>query len=328
MSRNYPRLEIEPFGRHLIQSGDLDPIYIALARASFDDDLLKRWLIAYWCFYHAGAACFLSSFQGYEFWTMLLTAARNEVETPVGGRWPRGHERRHFRGALAVSSVEALASRYGSRPETMVHYIADFSDFTSAVEGYRQEFIRTEDVPVKPGDYVVHMEEVRMASGDYIRRETERRPFYFVSKRAQTHRGFGPWIGFKIADMIDRCLDIPVSFDNAAVFMFDDPTEAALKLWRHKSRLPETAKPKDKDAVINEVVQYLIHEFKDLPAPPYGDRPVNVQEVETVLCKWKSHCNGHYPLNNDIVEIRTGCLPWAEVCTTAKEFLEVFPEEK
>ena len=40
MSRNYPRLEIEPFGRHLIQSGDLDPIYIALARASFDDDLL------------------------------------------------------------------------------------------------------------------------------------------------------------------------------------------------------------------------------------------------------------------------------------------------
>ena len=33
MSRNYPRLDIESFGRHLITSGDLDPIYTALVRA-------------------------------------------------------------------------------------------------------------------------------------------------------------------------------------------------------------------------------------------------------------------------------------------------------
>ena len=38
MSRNYPRLDIETFGRHLITTGDLDPIYTALVAAERSGD--------------------------------------------------------------------------------------------------------------------------------------------------------------------------------------------------------------------------------------------------------------------------------------------------
>lgn len=127
MSRNYPRLDIESFGRHLITSGDLDPIYTALVRAEKAGDYsipqLCRWLVAYWCYYSAAVASFLSEKEGEEFWHWMTVAARNEEETPVGGRWPRGHERRHFRAAIALNSVSSLQARYAERPENMVLYI-------------------------------------------------------------------------------------------------------------------------------------------------------------------------------------------------------------
>lgn len=294
MARNYPRLSIEEFGAHLLTSGDLDPIYIALVRANFEQPYLYRWLIAYWCFYHAGAASWLAGFSGETFWAAMMTAAKNETATPFGERWPRGHERRHFRAAIATSAVSSLQERYGDSPEDMVDFILGTR---SMMEPHR-----------------------------HGRTPEQSRPFVDVSKRTQAHRGFGPWIGFKVADMVDRVLRVPVTFDNAAVFMFDDPTEAALKLWRLKARLPDFAKPKEKASVINGVVAYLIEHFREFRAPPFADRPVNLQEVETILCKWKSHMNGHYPLNNDIDEIRAGVLPWTKVSEGAIRFLEAMPQ--
>lgn len=290
MSRNYPRWDIETLGRHLITNGDLDPIYTALVRAKQAGDFsvpqLCRWLLGYWCYYHAGVASFLSEKEGEEFWHWMMVAARNEEETPAGGRWPRGHERRHYRAKIAVDSVTSLQARYGDRPENMALYV-----------GARA----TED---------------------------ERLPFRTVSARAQEHKGFGPWIGFKIADMMDRVMGVPVDFDNAAVFMFKDPEKAAMMLWelREAHKYPENAKPK-RDAILSGVADYLIGRFADLASPPLGDRPVNIQEVETVLCKWKSHMNGHYPLWNDIHDVNTGLEPWAGCCSTARAFLNHMPKE-
>lgn len=147
-----------------------------------------------------------------------------------------------------------------------------------------------------------------------------------ISGRAKRYPLFGDWIGFKVADMIDRVFGIPVNFDQAAVFMFADPTKAALMLWRKKYNLAETAMPKDQDAVINGVVNYLTTYFKDFLAPPIMDRPVGVQEVETILCKWKSHLHGHYPLYNDIIEISEGLEPWKSYSWTAKAMLEAMPK--
>lgn len=74
---------------------------------------------------------------------------------------------------------------------------------------------------------------------------------------------------------------------------------------------------------VGEVVAYLEETFSDLLAPPLFDRPIGLQEVETVLCCWKSHMNGHYPLNNDIDEIQEGLRGWG---TAASAFSKMMPE--
>lgn len=296
--RDYERLPIEQFGRHLIETGDLDPIYIALTRMDWaNEEQLDRWLIAYWCFYHAGAACYLSEHEGLAFWEKLLLAARNEEKTPTGERWPRGHERRHFRGEAATKAVRTMHGRYFDKPEQLVRALV-------------------EPIP-----------DVKVLSYDVI------------SRRAQTLPLFGPWIGFKVADMVDRVLGQEVSFREGDVFcdMFKDPTEAALRLWRLKAGFPHRTKPelkkgikqvmpRDKGKAVSDVVNYLIAEFDELQAPPSNDRAIGVQEVETVLCKWKSHMNGHYPLYNDIDEIGDGAAPWTQFSETALLFMDAMPK--
>ena len=284
MKRNYERLPIEKFGRYLITSGDLDPVYIALPNAVEDAAQQSRWLIAYWCFYHCGVASWLSERQGAAFWESMLEAAANASNAPTGGRWPRGSERRHFRGAAAIKAVLALEKRYGEHPEEMVKYI----------------------------------------SMDHVTRPTETIPYAKIAERVKEHLLFGPWIAFKVADMLERINGVPVNFDQAEVFMFKDPTRAAEMLYRKKARLPDTAKIKTAK-IIPEVVDYLTKEFSDLSAPPLRDRPIGLQEVETCLCKWKSMMNGHYPPYNDTNEIRAGLVGWGN---TAKAFLHFMPEGK
>ncbi len=287
--RSYLRLEIEPFGRHLLSHGDLDPIYIALVSArkagDFSESQINRWLLGYWCYYHAGVASFLSEKEGEEFWHWMEVAARNEEESPVGGRWPRGHERRHFRSRLAADSVADLCVRYPN-PEDMVRALS-------------------------------------------ARSEGERLSLKTVSDRAQNHRGFGPWIGFKIADMLDRVTGVSVDFDNAAVFMFKDPQKAAIMLWEQREAPKYSDKKKPaRETILNGVAEYLISYFSDYAAPPLADRPVNIQEIETILCKWKSHVNGHYPLWNDIREVNKGLIPWIERSVAARSFYHHMPKEQ
>lgn len=286
--RNYDRLAIEEFGRRLIVSGDLDPVYIALVEAQWDQAQLAKWLIAYWCFYSTGVACYASEQPTAKFWKVLETAAENEQETPVGGRWPRGHERRHARGEQGKRMVSGLRCRYKDNPEGMINTICS-------------------------GSHMAAVDNLMM-------------PYEDIANAVKKHTLFGPWISFKICDMVDRVLGIPVSFKNAHVFMFKDPVKAAVMLWRERTGMPENAKPKDLNAVIEQIVDMLIAEYADLEAPPYNDRAIGLQEVETVLCKWKSHMNGHYPINNDIDEICGSLVSWAQVSGAAKEMLHCTPE--
>lgn len=281
MSRQYPKLGINHFGAELLRSGDLDPVYVALVKSQLPLDRLKRWMLVYWTFYHCGVASYIVDAETHdEFWERWRWAALN-VEahpTPFGARWPRGHERRHMRGANAEKCWEAMMGRYFEAPERFV------------------------DVCV-PGPTTC--------------RE--------VMKLVRQHVQFGPWIGFKVADMTERVLGIPVDFSNSEVFMFDDPKKAALLFWRKSQNLPELAKPKDEARVLELVVHYLVTSFAEFKAPPHFDRPVGLQEVETILCKWKSHLNGHYPLNNDITEIRAGLMPWLPYSETARCFYGAMP---
>lgn len=320
MKRDYPRLSIEGFGAQLLESGDLDPLYIALTRAELDENTLKRWLLAYWCLYSAGEASYLAQFEGPLFFHWLEIAARNEVRSPVArnekptplNRWCRGHERRHWRGVNALRSFTNLNARYGRRPESFVDYVAGGAP-----------------------------------------------KFYAVSGRVQEHASFGPWIAFKVADMLDRVLGIPVSFEQAEVFMFDSPREAALDLWWLRSEDAKAARAEILDATgvdlgdnvdwnarpgdgngatgcilgkdaqaaaVQSSVDYLVKAFSvGWMAPPRFDRPIGLQEVETILCKWKSHRNGHYPLWNDVDEIRVGLFRWRYVSPIAEKLYQAMP---
>ena len=108
--------------------------------------------------------------------------------------------------------------------------------------------------------------------------------------------------------------------------MFKDPAKAATMLFRAKMKLPPEAVLKYEKEAIHVVVKYLTEQFADLEAPPYYDRPIGLQEVETVLCKWKSHLNGHYPLYNDIDDINEGLEPWRAISETADKFANAMPK--
>jgi hypothetical protein len=278
----YPVLSIQEFGKHLIQSGDLDPVYIMLQKAELDGATKARWCLAYWCLYNAGAASFIAACEGAGFWAQLRHAAQNEFHAPTGpgDRWPRGKERRHWRGKQAVQSWENLHRLYEPSPEA----------FVSLLKARAPEYISVQN---------------------------------FV----ESHRGFGPWMSFKIADMLEQVFGVHVDFTQASVFMFKDPKEAALRYWRRAQGLPDTAKPREPEAAIKAVVDYLLKHFGEEHGflCPNKSRIVGLQEIETILCKWKSHENGHYPLYNDIGELRHGLEPWAKVSSLAAQLLECVP---
>lgn len=277
--RNYPRLELIPFGRQLLETGDLDPVYIAFAETVTDPAQQARWLIAYWCFYACGFACWASELDDKKFWAAMMEAAQNSTISPAGGRWPRGHERRHARGVQGVAMVTSLIEKY-EHPIHMLYYLKNAAPHYAA-----------------------------------------------VADRAQEHTLFGPWIAFKIADMLERVADCHVDFSAAEIFMFDTPRKGALLFWE-KELGRGVNEPVDEDEQISRVIEHILSELGDFDAPPAMDRLIGLQEVETILCKWKSHLGGHYPLWNDIDDVSMGCEGWRSRSATAQQFWKTLPRRQ
>ena len=281
---NFPALGVEQFGRELILTKDLDPIYVALHNLSLPPAVLNRWLLTYWVFYSAGVACYLAEDdEPARFWVRMVAAAANVEVCPAGGRWSRGAERRHMRGALAMRTVEKLIDQYAEDPAEMVQLLG-----AKAMEGATSL------------------------------------PCATVMNRVKKHLGFGDWIAFKAADMLERCAGVPIDFAAAEVFMFDDPKKAALKAWGTLMGPLVEPVPSDGDKIL-DVVAYLSAKFADLKAPPRDDRQIGLQEIETVLCKWKSHTNGKYPLGKDTREIRHEVMKWTKCSQLAERFLRALP---
>lgn len=115
-------MNILDFGALLIKTEDLDPVYCGLYRAKLPEPQLCRLLLAYLSFYHLGVSAWLSEHEGGSFWDWMEQAAVNETPAPSGGRWPRGSERRHFRGQKCVNAVRRFVGHYA--PETPVRLLA------------------------------------------------------------------------------------------------------------------------------------------------------------------------------------------------------------
>lgn len=251
------------WGRQLILSEDHDPLYSSLVRWEVNGARRRRFLLAYWCCYSVGASWWISQHSGSRFWDWLLKAAINEEEAPIGGRWPRAHERRHWRGAKCVKCVWTLAARFRHPEEAVL-----------SLEGYRS--------PLS------------------------------IEKAMRDWPQFGPWIAFKAADMLERVLGVPIKFSNDIVTLYDDPRKGA-----------EMMAPYLGLDTPQEVAEYLLEEYGGLIAPGYkkdAARLCNIQEVETVLCKWKSARGGHYWLGCDTQAHRKELMTW-----NGHDLLAVYP---
>lgn len=267
--REYKRLSCAAFGEELLTSMDLDPVYVAVARAPMNNAQRSRLLVAYWCLYHLGAAARLSELPEKRFWWALFEAAANN-NTPkllpkqAGGRWPRGTERRHWRGDQAINSAASVRERARGNAEALVDWLGTGATFLE------------------------------------------------VLRRVRQLQGFGPWIGFKVADMLERVAGYDVSFADCELAFYEEPRKGAA-LYVGSVKLKH-----DGDNYVDVAVKHLLHEARlgAFRAPPIlqgSRRRVNVQEVETVLCKWKSHLGGHYPVGKDTREIYHGLDGWGDL---------------
>lgn len=128
-----------------------------------------------------------------------------------------------------------------------------------------------------------------------------------VMSRIQSWPMFGPWIAFKAADMLERCLGAPVRFSSDIGLVYAEPRSALDMLGG--------------DPAIR--YEELIKDFGAYRAPPAHNRFCGPQEVETVLCKWKSHMRGHYWVGKDIHENHIALSGWGQ---TASKMLAVCPK--
>jgi group I intron endonuclease len=136
-----------------------------------------------------------------------------------------------------------------------------------------------------------------------------------VMEYVQTWVGFGPWIAFKVADMLERLGLCRIRFDTGDAFLFDSPKEAAHMLWQETyDRQPEPGEAE------TYAVESLVTHLKSRLAPPRYERGISTQEAETVLCKWKSYRNGRYTIGEDVHSLRQSLLRFAR-CKTSQQLL-------
>lgn len=128
-------------------------------------------------------------------------------------------------------------------------------------------------------------------------------------------RGFGPWISFKVADMIERIGLRRVRFDVFTAMYDGSPTDAAQLLWNEE----RGDEPATKAEQCEYAVRRVLSEVK-ADAPPTFDRPLGPQEAETILCKWKSYQGGHYHIGEDVEAVKKGLSRFD--CPTAKRLYQ------
>jgi hypothetical protein len=261
-------MDIRDFGRDLIATGDLDPVYVGLYKAKLPEPQLSRLLLAYLCFYHLGVSAWMSDHEGIDYWERMADAAGNIVPHHANGRWPRGTERRHFRGYKCIAAVEWLAQQYPA-PESAIRTLT------------------------------------MLSSEKMIMGEICKWPM------------FGPWVGFKAADLIERVYGTSVKFDPNLGLMYESPRRALDLLGQDKDFIAVDRSPA---GLYNNLITY----FSGERAPPDYKRYCNAQEIETILCKWGSMKSGHYHVGKDIKEVREALHNWGP---TANRILEVMPEE-
>jgi hypothetical protein len=138
-----------------------------------------------------------------------------------------------------------------------------------------------------------------------------------VTTYVQTWVGFGPWIAFKVADMMERVGLMAVRFDLGTAMYAGSPTEATavMRDWENPGWEPDSQAELSGWAVGALLAS---PELSGRPAPPRNDRRLGFQEAETILCKWKSYLGGHYHVGEDVAAVRAALVRFARVPLSQK----------
>jgi hypothetical protein len=149
-------------------------------------------------------------------------------------------------------------------------------------------------------------------------------PFSVFRERVSEHHSYGGWFAFKGADLVERVLRVPVEFSETDVFLYDEPRAGAELVCR----MEVEGYPLD---LVGAALEYAQEKLGELKAPPHYDRLLNLQEYETMFCKFKAHVAGRYKVGKDIREIRHGLQGWLGYSSLARQFeaaLPLMPKEK
>lgn len=182
-------------------------------------------------------------------------------------------------------------------------FIAESKDFYRAMRrGAKERWPRGTERTRAPWDEIIR-------TTDYLQERFPDRPeeafdsvlhprWDRVNEAVRRWPGFGPWLGFKVADMADRVLLYPIDFTGCQLGFYKAPA-AGLRLVAQQERTTEA-----------EALRRLLKHFEDEPAPPDFGRKFGIPEIETILCKYKSHCKGNYPIGKDKAEVRHALYGW------------------
>lgn len=132
--------------------------------------------------------------------------------------------------------------------------------------------------------------------------------FESLATRIGEWEQFGPWITFKIADMLERILEIPIKFNHEETTCVYKEPVAGARLIATIEGWETTNMPYVFSRIQKALPSYM--------APPLYDRLINLQEIETICCKFKAHLNGRYPVGKDSRELKHSLVGWGDLATT------------
>lgn len=121
---------------------------------------------------------------------------------------------------------------------------------------------------------------------------------------------FGTWSAFKAIDMCERILGLEI----AAYGLMRIPDEPlkALSIVTDELGFGED---------YGRTLKELKNHFGKFDAPPNYNRKINIQEIETILCKYKSYINDKYYVGKDTEEIKNDLFMQGDLATTLMDKL-------
>lgn len=136
----------------------------------------------------------------------------------------------------------------------------------------------------------------RFAIADLPREYTEAR------KYLTQFPGVGDWAAWKFCDLMERVCDIPMNFSRVDFrTAYDYPLRGLCAVNNHPDSFVRFLK--DDHNFINFMTEAWNQIDRTLKAPPMLDREINLQELETCLCKYHSYLSGHYKIGKDTAHL-------------------------